>query len=988
MSDHPLAQPADTLKNYLVAVCKLTAAANASLYVPATDADGVELLLHECGRAAIPELLDTAVAAHSAAALQARESPTAVNRLGDFVEVFTSADPQASLLKIHLSAVDPMFRAQPPRTSLQLPAPVAWLGLKFNGQPPPQLTTAAEASAGQWIGWSIASGFHFAWNQLRAANLQQDPVSLLPGRDEFQVQLKATMATARKSGQLFGLALLNPDDFGLINNRLGREQGDRALRELGAQLCSALRDTDSLFRYGGAVFGLILQMSSREEAQAAAERIRQTLAKQALIDGAIRLGISVGLAIFNGEQDSDVSVDDLIRRADRALNTAKLSGGSQTVVWESSSQLSMIQNFDRLSGIFTADTAKDYRNMQLLWDMVAVISSQANTAAMAQDFVDRLCVTFKPRQVALCLLGENDEFQVQAFALNAPGRQAPGQGKVRALKLSEKRRVLLQRASQSLRPERGRLAPDSGPVDPGNTFLAYAIPLLVENKTSLGCIYIDGQEPAFTLGSSDIIFLAALANQMAVALDRVRLGEKLRQSKEQESRQLKVEVRGLRNALQQSRMVYRSPQMQAVLDVVRRIAPTDVTVLVTGESGTGKEVLARTIHEQSKRKQQAFVTVDCGAIPQSLIDAELFGHVKGAYTGAQEASKGRIAQAEGGTLFLDEIGELPLEVQTKLLRFVQEREFTAVGATHSRQIDVRIVAATNRDLALESQAGRFRQDLYYRLQVVTLTSPPLRQRLDDILPLAYYFLEKFAVQNGSSARSLSPEAEAKLLQHNWPGNVRELQNRVLQAVIMSDAEEIDLPDLAPATGAPVTALSGVLPEPAAALPTRMPAAAAVVPPAKQLDRSSDPWGAIEQGLAQQVQMAMSQLNGKAWPLGRWLLADLVAAADDASAGNARQAAQILGMAETTFRRQLEKVRQEEAAGLLVRAPGWADFQPLLQQLVSAVRGSPGEDVIDRASQLLLQHVLGRVGENDKLGSALLGVTRPTYLRRKSLLDYA
>ena len=231
--------------------------------------------------------------------------------------------------------------------------------------------------------------------------------------------------------------------------------------------------------------------------------------------------------------------------------------------------------------------------------------------------------------------------------------------------------------------------------------------------------------------------------------------------------------------------------MDGLLETARAAAPTDVTVLINGESGTGKELLARTVHELSNRKGKPFVTVDCGAIASNLIEAELFGHSKGAYTGADRASQGRIVQADGGTLFLDEIGEVPLDVQAKLLRFVQEKEIHPVGAATSRKVDVRIIAATNRDLASEAGAGRFREDLYYRLNVVTLTAPPLRERPEDILPLAGHFLEKFALQYEKGPRRFSRSAERLLQSYSWPGNVRELQNGILRAVVLSTDEVID-----------------------------------------------------------------------------------------------------------------------------------------------------------------------------------------------------
>jgi transcriptional regulator with GAF, ATPase, and Fis domain len=576
----------------------------------------------------------------------------------------------------------------------------------------------------------------------------------------------------------------------------------------------------------------------------------------------------------------------------------------------------------------------------------------------------------------VCLYTDLEDDQPRLLAANCA--KPDGEGRIsdkRELPLSSEQNNLMAMAQKHQRTERLRLAVSrqgGASTSHSKAQFAYAVPLLVRDEC-LGCLYLQGPEDTLALDNSDLVFLDALASQIGVALDRAKLAARWEKEQERERRQLREEVRGLRNALQHSRVVYRSSQMQSVLDVLRRVAPTDTTVLITGESGTGKEVLARTLHDQSLRHKQPFVTVDCGAIAQSLMEAELFGHLKGAFTGAQEASQGRIAQAEGGTLFLDEIGELPLEVQAKLLRFVQEKEFTPVGSSSSRQVDVRIVAATNRDLAAESAAGTFRTDLYYRLQVVTLTSPPLRERPDDILPLAHYFLEKFAVQNDKGALRLSPQAEAVLLCNSWTGNVRELQNRILQAVVMSEAEEIDWRELglddADATIPPQPLLKA--------------AEQADQPAPITLDDTANPWEALRSGLGHQVRQALSKSNGSAVPLGRWLASDLVLAADSAVNGIARQASTLLGMAETTFRRQIDKARQESAAGLSVRTPEWSALNPLITGFIASAQESSGQNLMDLASQLLLEEVLQQVADNDTLGSALLGVTKLTYQRRKA-----
>ncbi len=974
------------------------------------------VLLHDGDKAPVPELKSLQVAEQFLS-----DTVSAIEQTGQpgseiLVQCHTSTDEGCRLLRLYPQSVAETLNEEhftgasgaTPRDQQRRLSDIGdetvWLGLCYADDVPTKLLDELERPLSPFmaekthpkangLAWNLAFGLHMAIQAHKLSSLLKDPVSHLPGRMEFQAHLRQMLAAAKQKRQPLGLALINPDDFGLINHRLGRESGDLALQELADQLQVILRQSDVLFRYGGAVFGLVMQADNIEEANMAAERIRLTLSQQHLLKGAVKLTFSIGVTVYEEKELDDLQNDanELMRRADRALNAAKLSGGGQTMIWGAGELASIVGNLDRLSGIFTADTEKDYRNMLLLWDTVTVITSHAKTQTIATEFVKRLNSAFKPKKIALYEATEAGELSLLATN-HIHSKTRNSQPEPVTLNLPARQRGLLDRVKESRRIERLQLSVGDQGKPSNKSSIAYAVPLLARDNY-LGCLYIDGPEESFILDSSDLVFFAALANQVAVALDRAKLADRWKKEKEKESLKLREEVSGLRKALQESRLVYCSSQMQSVLDLLLRVAPTDTTVLITGESGTGKEVLARTLHEQSRRNKQPFVTVDCSAIAQSLIDAELFGHAKGAFTGAQNASNGRIAQAEGGTLFLDEIGELPLEVQAKLLRFVQEREFTPVGSANSRTIDVRIIAATNRDLLAESAAGTFRSDLYYRLQVVTLTSPPLRERPNDILPLAYFFMEKFALQNDKGVRRLTPEAEAALLRNPWAGNVRELQNRILQAVVMSDAEEIDWLDL----GLGDTDVSepndtiqptGMTPEPLLQkeqepfLPNATDKPDQHAPIA--LEETDNPWEVLRRGFGLQVELALS--NNTAVPLGRWLASDLVMTADTAVNGIARQASTLLGMAETTFRRQIDKARQESATGQSVRTPDWLALQPIITHLIALAQETPGQKLMDMAGELLMEEVVVQVADNDTLGSSLLGVTKPTYQRRKSALN--
>ncbi len=269
-----------------------------------------------------------------------------------------------------------------------------------------------------------------------------------------------------------------------------------------------------------------------------------------------------------------------------------------------------------------------------------------------------------------------------------------------------------------------------------------------------------------------------------------------------EKRRLRTDASLLRERVRERcrlpNIVGESPELQAVFDVVKRAAPTKATVLILGESGTGKELIAQAVHEESPRKDRPFVKVNCAALSETLLESELFGHERGAFTGAVARREGRFELADGGTLFLDEIGDVPLSVQVKLLRVLQQRELERVGGTQTVKVDVRLVAATNKDLAAEVKAGRFREDLFYRLNVVAVTLPPLRARKGDVPALVDHFIGKYASAYGKALSGLAPGTLNALLAHDWPGNVRELENVVERAVVLASGSALTADDL-PAT---------------------------------------------------------------------------------------------------------------------------------------------------------------------------------------------
>jgi formate hydrogenlyase transcriptional activator len=333
------------------------------------------------------------------------------------------------------------------------------------------------------------------------------------------------------------------------------------------------------------------------------------------------------------------------------------------------------------------------------------------------------------------------------------------------------------------------------------------IPLWNSAHTVIGHMVLVDDKPM----SEDPLWISVLdtfAARAGAELEREQANERLREALSEVERlknqlqtenvYLQEEIKGEHNFAE---MVGSSPALLALLKLVDRVAATDTTVLIEGETGSGKELVARAIHSHSQRRQRPLVKVNCGAVPPNLIESELFGHVKGAFTGAIDRRVGRFEIADGGTLFLDEIGELPLDTQVKLLRVLQEQEFEPVGSSKTVCVDVRIIAATNRNLSAEVAAARFRSDLFFRLNVVPLTVPPLRERVSDIPLFVTFFLSRFAARFGRRIERVERETMDRLVRYAWPGNVRELQSVIERAVVLSATSVLRLgPDLLPVEG--------------------------------------------------------------------------------------------------------------------------------------------------------------------------------------------
>jgi len=333
-----------------------------------------------------------------------------------------------------------------------------------------------------------------------------------------------------------------------------------------------------------------------------------------------------------------------------------------------------------------------------------------------------------------------------------------------------------------------------------------AAPIIISDKVQ-GVIYLDSSDSSVEFDQDSLQLLRAIAGLTGVALENLRRVNR----REDENQRLRAEI-----SIEHD-MVGASPRMREVYQFISKAAPTDATVLIRGESGTGKELAARAVHFNSQRASKPFVAINCAALTETLLESELFGHEKGAFTGAIAQKKGKLEVAQGGTVFLDELGEMALALQSKLLRVLQEREFERVGGARPIKADIRLIAATNRSLEQAIKDGRFREDLYYRLNVICLNLPPLRERREDITALAHYFASKYSQKCKRKVAGISPEAMSCLMNYDWPGNVREFENAIERAVVLGSSEIIkveDLPEViieaGPSTGTSAAGASATL----------------------------------------------------------------------------------------------------------------------------------------------------------------------------------
>ena len=423
------------------------------------------------------------------------------------------------------------------------------------------------------------------------------------------------------------------------------------------------------------------------------------------------------------------------------------------------------------------DVERDARELEALLRITAVLSSVERLDELEQKLLETIAEAIPADRGVIIMVGESIEHFTSIFGWDrTPERHHPVEVSRAAIERALRERVAVLSHDEKILPGSGS---SSAPRDGESVRTLLAVPLVVFDRT-VGAIYLDTDNREIRLDEGHLEWLKAFGRVAAIALEKARREEWL----ETENRRLRDELEADRH------MVGESYRIQEIYRFIVRVAPTAATVLIRGESGTGKELVARAIYRKSPRSSQPFVALNCAAITESLLESEMFGHEKGAFTGAVAQKKGKIELADGGTLFLDEIGELSPNLQAKLLRVLQEREFERVGGALPIKVDIRLLAATNQDLEKAMREGRFRPDLYYRLNVISVTLPPLRERREDIPLLANYFAARYCERSNRPVMEISAAARAYLVNYDWPGNVRELANAMERAAVLGSGDVI------------------------------------------------------------------------------------------------------------------------------------------------------------------------------------------------------
>lgn len=610
-----------------------------------------------------------------------------------------------------------------------------------------------------------------------------DRLTRLYLRPYFEEMLKIELNLAKKHDQPLSILKIDINGSKAMNRIHGREAGDRVLEEIAQILKHSVSSTDLCARYGGDEFAILLPNTDRAQAQQVASKILETIKHYAFSCPDVSVGLGIAGFPFTG-----TIADQLQLQAEQAIFIAKSRGLNQMAVWEESA-LTDWKDQDHVPDILTGDPIRDYQNVKMLLEAIEVANSTLDMDKLLIRIVDIILKITNAERCILMLAEDGQPLKVRV-ARNFEGENIQVEG---TYSLSIPEQVYQQGDPISLN-ESGDISFTESMVDLALR-AAMCVPLEVKAKR-LGVLYVDTHLALREFSKSDLAFLHAISRQLAAVIENASLHKRELEEEEEKIRRLEEEKLNLKKLLEGKRKIIGNCEaMEAVFSAIHKVAQTDATVLIYGESGTGKESVAHSIHNLSHRMDQPFVIVDCGAIPENLIESELFGHEKGAFTGAYTQKKGKFELANKGTIFLDEIGELPLHLQVKLLRVLQESEITRIGGRQPIKLDIRVIAATNRNLEQEIEEKTFRTDLYYRLNTVQIDLPPLRERGSDVILLANFFLNRFGQESHKKIKGFTKEAIAAMEAYEWPGNIRELEHKIERAVIMTENQYLTPEDL-------------------------------------------------------------------------------------------------------------------------------------------------------------------------------------------------
>ncbi|MEW6996922.1 sigma 54-interacting transcriptional regulator [Colwelliaceae bacterium BS250] len=563
-----------------------------------------------------------------------------------------------------------------------------------------------------------------------------------------------------------GILLLSPDHFNQINLRYGHDYGDKVLYAIAEVIRKFVRPTDLTSHYGGTMFMVMFADSSSEQIKNIVNKLHQKLQQELFLDTSIPMKFSFGFSVSSDQLN--YSPVELFYFANFSLSQARELGGQQVRQWQQLNTMLQIGNLDRLSGNVSKSADLDYQKMLMQWSILNYLDNIEQPKLFFKELLTQLANGFDLNLAAVFTFA-NSELTL-LLGQNAQGR-----------KLSSNECTLSPNQLEYIKSYQYH-------QDENNLFSS----VLANNGMEvIVAINSRSQAPYFiklasasdmAIQSRDHHALLNIADYIGIKIDKFALN----------SHKSNNDTVSSHNGLD---FWYRSSEMQTLMAEVAMVAPTNATVLITGESGTGKEMLAQSIHQASTRKDKPLVIFDCGAVVESLVESELFGHQKGSFTGADKNTIGRVQEADGGTLFLDEIGEMPIEVQVKLLRFVQEKQYSAVGSGKFKKVDVRLIAATNVDLKQRIKQGKFREDLYFRLNVFNIENIPLRNRKADIELIADSYLQVYANEYNKIINTFTPSALQALNEYQWPGNIRELKNLIHRAVILCSDSVLDCQQL-------------------------------------------------------------------------------------------------------------------------------------------------------------------------------------------------